>query len=143
MASITPTFNGAYDGHMINNMTNFVIDNIDKHVETIDVSYRAAFDYNLTGFDSAIYLLNPNSANNVVADVTVMLVGDLPTHTMQQFIQLSKGILGAGMLLTFVDDIVTDRTYVGKWSNAADFVENSELLCGGSLLVEAYDIYDT
>lgn len=143
MASLTPTFNGAYDGHMINNMTNFVIDSFDKYIEEINIIYRPVYDYNLTGFETVVYLLNSNTVSNIVADVNIILVGDLPIQIMRQFMQLSKGTLGAGMDLTFIDDIATDRTYIGKWSNAADFVENSELLCGGELFLKCYNIYDT
>jgi len=50
--------------------------------------------------------------------------------------------VGAGITVDFYDDWATDKQYTGYWVNASDFVDNSELLCGGSIDMQCIEIQD-
>jgi len=145
MASIVPIFFGGYSGHLIYTMTDYRIDNIEKYIETMRIEYLESQDILQTGFNDIRYLLNSKTSVKIVASLSIDFVGDLPSSTMQYLTQLSKGCLAGGMTLLFIDNFATNYNYYGKWSNAGDFVENNELLCGASMnmIVHKINNYDT
>jgi hypothetical protein len=138
-ATITPIFNGSYSGEMIYNNTNFAVsDTFKKYVESLEIVYDGINKVDNTGFSDVKYLENTTNATNTSGSISVMLVGDLPTWLMGQLTQLAKACIGGGMSLLFKDTWVSGNNYYCKWDNAGDFVENDELLCGGTMLLRFY-----
>lgn len=138
--AFTPVISDTFDGQMVFNMTSYVVsDTFSKYVQSMEIVHRSKFVNKMTGFETTKYIVHKTSGNDILVDIGITLVGDLPRWLMQQLIQLGKGILGAGMDLTFRDDWVTDYEYSCRWVNALDFVENSTLLMGGTMHLEAWD----
>jgi muramoyltetrapeptide carboxypeptidase LdcA involved in peptidoglycan recycling len=144
MSAITPLFNGSYsNGRLINNITNYTIgDNFKYYVESMEIVYDNIHDRKLTGFSDTKYLQNAVNAQYCSGSIAITLVGDLPHWLMQQLLQLAKAILGGGMDLTFSDTFATYDTYICKWENAGDFVENNAVLAGGTLALRFYSRVD-
>lgn len=140
-ATITPIFDGSYSGQMIYNVTNYAIgDTFSKYVESVDLVYDTVKRVANTGFSDIQFLDNAIDATAASGSIAVTLVGDLPSWLSGQLVQLAKACLSGGMSLSFVDSWVTDNTYKCKWENAGDFVENDELLCGGTMLLKFYEV---
>lgn len=139
MAFIEPVFDGTYSGEQVFNITNYLIgDEFIKYIDTIEVAHDSVFDKQTTGFSTVKYHLNAVTSEQKPGYLQITLVSDLPKALCQQLQQLAKGCLGAGMSLFVADDNLTASAYYCKWENAGEFTENSELLCGGSLLFKFY-----
>lgn len=140
MTVITPIFDGSYSGQMIYNNTNFLVgDSFKKHIESVELAYDAINKIDGTGFEDTGYLQNAVDSINSTGSIAITLVGDLPKETMEQLHQLAKACIGGGMSLSYYD-IGSDNTFKCKWENAGDFVENDELLCGGTMLLRFYEV---
>ncbi len=141
MAAITPSFNGSYAGDMIYTITSYEIgDAFRQYVESVEIVYDSIHKRAGTGFIDTKYLENAMDALGASGSISITLVGDLPTWLMSQFTQLAKACLGGGMTLSFDDDFVSYNVYNCRWENAGDFVENDELLCGGTMLLRFYAV---
>lgn len=140
MAAITPVFSGAYtNGPIVYNVSNYTIgDNFKYYVDSMEVVYDSINDLQLSGFSNIKFLQNTYNIAETSGSISITLVGDLPKWLMQQLLQLSKAVMGGGMELSFTDAFATYKTYKCKWENAGDFVENSELLCGGTMQLRFY-----
>jgi hypothetical protein len=144
MAALAPIFHGSYAGHMIYNATRFEVgDNFKRYVESLEMRYEIVYDRRNTGFAATKYTLNETIGVKTPITIAITLVGDLPHWLMQQLTQLAKATLGGGMTIQFTDDWATYNSYLGKWENAGDFVENNELLAGGSMLLKCWHIIGT
>ena len=138
--ALTPVITGTFDGELVWDMTSFVVnEEFSDYVETMEVSYRNIYINHRTGFESTKRVMHKNSGSDILIDISITLVGNLPRWLMQQLTQLAKGVLGAGMELTFRDDFWEEYQYSCRWINAGDFVENSTLLCGASMALQAWD----
>lgn len=142
MNAFTPVYTGAYStSPMLYNNYNFTVsDNFKYYVESLEIVYDSIFDKKLTGFNDVKYTLNPVDATYRSGQIAITLVGDLPSWLMSQLIQLAKACLGAGMILLFSDVFATNDSYNCHWENAGDFVENNELLCGGTINLKFYEL---
>ena len=114
------------------------------YVENVTYSIRNQFDVKYTGFETKKYKIQ----NTNERLYRFMLVGDLPRWMQDALLRLAVAMNGAGMILQFKDNWIsgTDEsftTYDGRWLNAGDFVDNSELLCGGSIEYLAYTSTNT
>ncbi len=139
--AFTPVFDGSYAGEMIYNNTLFTVgDTFKKYVESLEIVYDAIHKLDNTGFAGSKYLENAVNATSASGNIAITLVGDLPSWLMWRLSQLAKACIGGGMSLSFVDDWVSVNTYTCKWDNAGDFVENDELLCGGTMLLRFYAV---
>ena len=138
MPTLTPTFTGSFNGEMVYNMTNYQVPDFATSIDSIQIVHRNKFINKMTGFETVKYVAHKSSGDDVLVDISITLVGDLRRSLMQQFRQLAKGVLGAGMELIFHDDLVTDYDYTCRWVNACNFVENSTLLCGGDIVLESW-----
>ena len=58
---------------------------------------------------------------------------------MQALTQLAIAINSAGLSLYFRETLWSDYKYTCRWINAGDFTENSTLLNGATLELEAYE----
>jgi len=142
MASIEPQYRGAYDDVLVYNMAQYkVIEGFEAYIESMEVLYRNISTAKNTGFNKNKYMINDISGNDTLVDLSINLAGNLPRWLHGQLIQLAKGVLGGGMELLFNDDCATQESYYCKWDNAADFVENTELINGGNMLLKCYEIF--
>jgi hypothetical protein len=142
--TFTPYFAGnSFAGELVYSMPHHpVADTIKKYIESVNLTYRNAFIVKQTGFETTKHVVNKITGNDTICDISITFVGNLPRWEMQQLIQLGKGLLGAGMQLEFHDDWITDKDYLCRWTNALDFVENSALLCGGTIELQAWQVTD-
>ena len=139
MAVLIPTFTGSYSGHLINNVANYTVGNsFNTYIESMEIVYDSIHDRKTTGFSDIKYLQNSVSATKYTGSISITLVGSLPHWLMEQLISLAKGCLGSGMILYYVDEYVSDKSYYCKWENAGDFVENNAVLAGGAMLLKFY-----
>ena len=133
----------SFDGQIVYDSTLLQIPNtLKKYVQSIDVYHTS---YNLvkhTGFEAKIYRKKNTSGTDLEAELSIMLVGDLPRWLQAMFVSLARACVGAGITVDFYDDWATDKQYTGYWVNASDFVDNSELLCGGSIDMQCIEIQD-
>ena len=124
-------------------MTNLEIPNtLSRYVEEVQIVYAQRYVNKFTGFETKKHRFRSSSGSDQEADVSIMLVGDLPRWLCGLLCELAKGCNGAGMRLELYDDWISDKQYTGLWANAGDFVDNSELLCGASMYLKAFDIQD-
>lgn len=137
--AIIPTYLGSYNGDMIYSVTNYAVsDSIFNSVEKMDIEYESHIDYIETGYDTTWYYLSDNKIENRIGTIVLTLVGSLDSSIMFQLVQLSKAVISGGMVLKLYDNYITDTTYLCRWDNAGDFVENDELLCGGIMVLRFY-----
>jgi hypothetical protein len=124
----------AFNGEIVYNSTLLDVPNtLKKHIESIEIRYS---EYNLvknTGFEHKKYRVKNTGSTSAEAEMSIMLVGNLDRWVQSIFITIARACHGSGMLIEFFDDIATDKQYIGRWVNAGDFVDNSELICGGSI----------
>jgi len=132
----------SFKGEIVYPMTSLEVPNtFRKYVESLEVSYSdSLYVIKDTGFEHKKYQREATGGIKILATVSIMLVGDLPRWLMCLLINLAIGCNGGGMWVDFYDDWATDKQYTGRWYNAVDFVENSELLCGGSIELECFII---
>ncbi len=139
MSFIEPVFDGSYGGELVYEATSLLVDDdFIKYIESIEIVHDSTIDKQITGFSDVIYHLNSVTTEQKPGKLLVTLVGDLPKHRKQQLQQLAKACLGGGLSLFISDDIILGSVYYCKWENAGDFVENSELLCGGTIALQFY-----
>jgi hypothetical protein len=135
------TDGASFNGELVWPSTNLEIKyGFKLYVENVKVTFKNKFDLKYTGFESKKYKIQ--NGNEKLFDI--MLVGDLPRWLQDALLRLAIAMNGSGMILQFYDDWVTGTelvpiTYEGRWLNAADFVDNNELLCGGSIRYLAYE----
>jgi hypothetical protein len=111
-------------------------------IESVGIDYANLYENKNTGFEPKKYRVNSITGTAILATVQIMLVGDL-TRVMQAILEtLAKGCNGAGLYMDFYDDWISDKQYTGRWVNAGDFVDSSELLCGGSIEMSCFKIQD-
>ena len=131
-----------FDGQLVYNMTNVEIpDSLVRFIENIDYTWPNRNIDKYTGFEKKKYRLEANTGTDFEVFVSIMLVGDLPRWLQQLFMAVAKGCNG-GMQMDFYDSWATYNQYTGHWTNAADFVDNSELLCGGSIDMAVFKVQD-
>ena len=134
----------SFTGQIVHNMTNVTIPNtLKRYVDSVTISESDAYLNKYTGFETKKYRIGNATGATVDASLSIMLVGDLPRWLMGLFESLARGCNGAGMELEFYDDWISSTQYTGRWVNAADFVDNSELLCGGSIDLAVFDMQAT
>ena len=137
----TPT-GATYDGNLVWNSTNIEIpDTFRQYVESINHSIKPMYINKYTGFETKKYYIRDSSEHRFM----IMLVGNLPRWLQEALKRLAIAMNGAGMILQFLDNWVTgtdasSTTYNCRWVNAIDFVDNSELLCGGSMELVSFTL---
>ena len=135
----------SFDGEIVYTTTGIEISPLLKgYIESINLTGINQYDNKYTGFESKKYQI----ANSNEKRIQIMLVGNLPRWLCDSLESLAKAINGAGMILHFYDDFFTGTTesaitYECRWLNAGDFVDNSEILCGGSIELYAFDSTNT
>jgi len=135
--SIRPKFptGTTFDGEITWTSTDIEIpDNIYLQLESTNIVIGSQFVNKNTGFEKKKYKKHDNS----YVEYSIMLVGNLPYYLKELLLRLAAAVNGAGMILEFKDNwcmgtINSPIQYECRWTNAGDFVENSELLCGGSI----------
>jgi hypothetical protein len=131
-----------FGGEMVYPSTNIEIpDTFRNYVEHARFEVKPQFINKMTGFETKKYKTGFVSE----AKFSIMLVGNLPRWLQQSLHRLAISMNGAGMVLQFKDNWIsgTDAspvTYECRWNIAGDFVDNSELLCGGSMELHAFGI---
>ena len=113
-----------------------------RYVDSLDIQYQDIYVEKMTGFQSKKYRLKNTTGTPLQANVTIVLAGNIPRWLQQLFLTIAKGCNGGGMQVDFYDDWATDKQYTCRWVNAGDFIDNSELLCGGALELQAFEIQD-
>jgi len=130
----------SFNGQMVYNMTNFELDDtFAKRVDSMSISKPGKYVNKYTGFETTKYRILNTTGNDITSYISIMLVGNLDRWWCQALHRLAIGINGAGMEINFRDTWATAKQYRGKWVNAGDFVDSSELLCGASMEIEAYE----
>ncbi len=135
----------SFDGELVYSSTSIEISPLLKgYIQSINLAGMDQFDLKYTGFESKKYKV----ANSNEKSIRIMLVGNLPRWVCDSLESLAKAVNGAGMIIQFYDDFFTGTeaspiTYECRWLNAGDFVDNSELLCGGSIELFAFDSTNT
>lgn len=119
----------------------FPLDAFINIVESISFSISDQYINKLTGFETKKYKVHDNTEKNI----SIMLVGDLEFWQMELLLNIATAMNSSGMILQWSDNFFTGTTsvpvlYSGRWINAGDFVENSALLCGGTIELVAYNI---
>jgi hypothetical protein len=138
--AFTPTITGSFDGELVWNMTSYVVsDNFKNYVESMEVVYRDVYINHRTGFETTKRVMHANTGTDILIDISITLIGSLSRGIMQQLQRLAQGVSGAGMELTFRDDWWESYQYSCRWINAGQFVENSNLLCGGRMDLVCWD----
>lgn len=128
-----------FAGQLVYPMTAVTIPNtLKKYVESIELIEANEYMNKYTGFESKKYRVENTAGTAINTSISIMLVGNLPRWMSDLFQSLARGCNGAGMHLEFYDDFATTGQYTGRWVNAADFVDNSEALCGGSIDIECF-----
>ncbi len=118
-----------------------VPDDFREYVENACFEIKPQFINKMTGFETKKYKTDTPSE----VKMSIMMVGNLPRWLQQNLQRLAIAVNGAGLEIQFLDNWIsgTDSssiTYNCRWENAGDFVDNSELLCGGSLLLHAFGV---
>ena len=132
-----------FNGQIVFPMTGLYVPNsLKRYVESVDLTMGSGLLNKYTGFETAKYRSDSDNQLYTIATLAIMLVGDLPRWLQRLMLNLAKGCNGAGMELEFYDDWATMKQYTGRWTNAGDFVDSSELLCGGSIQFSAFSIQD-
>ncbi len=131
-----------FDGEMVWTSTDIEIplEDFKNYVENIRHKINSQFENKYTGFETNKYKVQ-NSDEKLFR---IMLVGNLPRWLQDALHRLAIAMNGAGIILQWKDDFFTGTTsspvtYEARWLNAGDFVDNNELLCGGSMELLAYD----
>lgn len=137
---VTPA-GSSFSGEMVYNMTNVEVPNtFCRYVDSLSVVYP---NYNInkeSGFLRKKYRRKAASGDDVEAEVSLMLAGDIPRWLRELLETIAKGCSGGGMHVDLYDDWATDKQYTCRWVNSGDFVDNTELLCGGSMDLLAFKI---
>jgi len=125
----------AFNGELPYQSINMEIPTTFKNVvESVRFEYINQFDQKYTGFETIKHKINYYNNKNI----SIMLIGSLTRGWQDVLIRLATAMNGAGCVLQFSDDWVTGTesvpiVYDCRWVNAGDFVDNNELLCGGSM----------
>jgi len=109
------------------------------YVEEVITEIDNKIELKNTGFQKKKYRKEDTSNTRI----SIMLVGNLPFWLEEILKRLAVAMNGSGMILQFKDTFANGTnddpiTYDTRWINAGDFVENSELLNGGSMELEAF-----
>lgn len=133
-----------FSGQLVYNSTDNFIDSGIKHfIESISITYMSKYVNKYTGFETKKYRIrNMDFSYDVDAEVDVMFTGDLTKKYQNLLRNLANSVLGGGMQIKFTDDIASDKHFTGRWVNSGDFVDNTELLCGASLQLLAFNVAD-
>jgi len=131
-----------FDGQLLYNITEYEIESVfKKYIESVEFEVMPQFETKITGFTKKKY----RKTNSSTIRISIMLVGNLPFWIHQLILGLAIGCNGAGITIDFRDTfcsatVDTPVTYNCRWLNAGDFVENSELINGGSIDLVAYTL---
>lgn len=138
--AITPIKPATFNGELIYNMENYVVsDTFCNYVNSMDLRYRATVINKRTGFENVKYVINDTTGDELFIDININLVGSLPRWLQQQLNRLAKGVNSAGMELLLRDNWCSNYEYSCRWLNAGNFTDNSTILNGASLRLEAWD----
>jgi len=124
-----------FDGELVFNSTEIEIPiTFRNYVENLSITIEEQYINKYTGFETKKYSKNDNDKKQI----QIMLVGNLPHWLCDLLKTLAIAMNGTGMILEFKDSWVSGTddniiTYNCRWTNAGDFVDNSELLCGASM----------
>jgi len=133
----------SFAGQTVYNMTAVEVPNtLLYYVDSLGIEYADIYINKMTGFETKKYRVKNTTGTSVQASLQLTLVGSLPRWLQQLFITIAKGCNGGGMQVDLYDDWATQKQYTCRWINAGDFIDNSELLCAGSLDLEAFVIQD-
>lgn len=131
----------SFNGQTVYNMTNVEVPNtLKRYVESLEIVYADIYINKMTGFESKKYRIKNTTGTSIQASLRLTLIGSLPRWLQQLFVTIAKGCNGGGMQVDLYDDWTSDKQYTCRWVNAGDFIDNSELLCSGSLDLEAFVI---
>ena len=136
--TFTPTILDTFDAQQVWATSGFAIPDISDYMESMSILHRSKFVVKMTGFESTKHIAGATTGNNLLVNINLTLVGSLPRWLMQALRRLAEGCNGAGMELIFRDDWWTNYQYWCHWTNAGDFSENTELLCGGTMQLESW-----
>jgi hypothetical protein len=109
-------------------------------VERVTFEYKNQYEHKYTGFETIKHKVNYYNEKAF----SIMLVGNLTRGWQDLLVRLATAMNGSGCILQFYDDWITGTTsvpvtYECRWVNAGDFVDNNELLCGGSMELICFD----
>ncbi len=134
-------YDGAvFSGQLVYPTTVYEVDErLLKYIESIGYSINDQYVVKNTGFEKKIYKQNAGT----IKEISITLVGNLPFWMHEILIQLAVSVNGSGMMIEFNDTIITGTTSAPtvhdcRWVNAGDFVNNNELLNGGTIQLISY-----
>jgi hypothetical protein len=123
---------------MVWNLTSMAISNIEQYIESVDIVHRNKFINKRTGFETTKHAVHAVSGTDVLVDIAITYVADLPREVAQQLIRLANGTVGGGMALEFVEDFVTGGLYTGRWVNAGAYRDESAVRTGCEMVLACY-----
>ena len=136
-------FEDSFSGQMIYPTANYKVAITNRvYIESVNIVYNKKYESKLTGLERVKHQIHTPDSNNSIVDIFITFVGNAPRQFTNQMIQLARAINGSGMDIDFCDDFGTNKIYRGKWINANDFVESSELLTGGTMHISCYYLED-
>lgn len=130
-----------FSGQMVWEMPNHEIPlSWKKYINNIDISHKPKFVNKYSGFETTKHKILNYGASGTLVSLNIVLVGDLPYLVADTIRELAAGLSGAGLDVLFYDDLATDAEYIGKWTNAGDFVDNSDLHFGTRIELDCYSM---
>ena len=130
----------SFDGQMVYNIEDIEINETDKkYISSVGYKILGRNITKNTGFESITF------QHKDLIEVLYIFTwsSDLPHYLKNQLHRLAIGLNGTGAGLKFQDNFIagTESTpiiYTCRWKNAGDFVDNSEILCGGKMKLLSY-----
>lgn len=131
----------SYNGQMVHDMTSLTIPNtFKKYVQQVSFDIPGGVLDKYSGFETKKFRVQNDTGVKLAGSVNIMMVGNLDKWMQFHLVSLAKGCNGCGMHIEFYDDWMTDTQYTGRWVNAGDFVDTSEILCGASIDLQIFDM---
>ena len=139
----TPSITETFSGQLIYPITLYKILSIKRiYIESVSYIYESKYTSKMTGLEKVNHIIHNYSGANCIAEINILFVLNLPRSFSSKMIQLARAVNSSGMDIAFRDDFGTNKIYTGKWINATDFSENSELLSNGTMTLKCYKIED-
>jgi hypothetical protein len=117
-----------FNGEMVYPITDFEIPySFKNQIDRVEFKEAPRFNLKINGFEYVQHQIESIETETIISKLSIQTIGSMPLWICDRLRIFSCGCNGSGMFLEFYDDWITNFIYTGRWINAGDIKENSDI----------------